>query len=123
MAHAAANSLRVNWQKCNGGHWCTFLDLDLRHPYLAGREGVYVVWYAGPNSHTVYVGSGNIVDRLVAHRGSKWAMRYADSLCVTWAEVPRHQQEGVEAYLAQRLRPTEGRRHPRATPIAATMPW
>lgn len=87
-------------------------------------EGVYVIWYGGQNPATVRVGQGVIRDRLQAHRNDPEVQSYAHlSLYVTWASVLARERDGVEAYLAQQLRPVVGERFPQRHPIPVNLPW
>jgi len=44
-------------------------------------------------------------------------------LYVTWAYVPQASLDGVEIYLAERLRPKIGSNYPKAVPIEVNFPW
>ncbi len=59
--------MRVEWVKCEGGGWCSLIDVNLDHTHVDGLEGVYVIWLDDDGS-TVRVGQGNIRERLLAHR-------------------------------------------------------
>ena len=86
--------------------------------------GVYVIWHAGPNAATVYVGQGFIRDRLTAHRNDPRIQQFsALGLYVTWASVPSASLEAVEKYLADRLGPRVGEAHPNVLPVSVNLPW
>jgi len=114
----------VSWVKCTGNKWCELNTVNLQHASLNNLEGVYVIWHGGSNPATVRVGQGRIRDRLAAHRQDREIQAYASlELYVTWARVDERYQDGVEAYLAQQLRPKVGERFPERTPIPVNLPW
>ena len=88
--------------------------------YLIGREG------SAPNStFTVYVGqSTNIGERLSQHRNDPEITAHASrgTLYATWANMSILEWDGVERYLADRLRPFVGSRHPSVPPIEVNTP-
>ena len=121
---------QLSWIKCDGNTWCPLLTLNLAHSHFNGLDGIYIIWHGGPAPQTVYVGQGNIKDRLSAHRVDPRILKYSTSgLFTTWADVDTQSQDGVERYLADRLGPLEGAHHPVAppiavvTPIPVTLPW
>lgn len=100
------------------------LTVDLLHSHFSGLSGVYVVWHGGPSPATVYVGQGNISERISHHRSSTDILKYSHlGLFVTWAHVPINLQDGVERFLADQLKPKEGSIHPHAQPVAVNFPW
>ena len=116
--------MNVNWIKCEGDKWCPFLTLNLDHAHFTNLSGVYVIWHGGPNPHTVYVGKGNIAQRIRSHRNSDDILKFSHfGLFVIWAQVPLSSQEGVERYLADSLQPKVGENHPRVPPIQVNFPW
>ena len=87
-------------------------------------EGVYVIWHGGANPKTVYVGKGNIAQRIQAHRNEANITKYlSNGLFVTWARVPTEQQDGVESYLFRALQPLVYEQTPSASPTAVNHPW
>ena len=112
----------LQWIKCTGDQWCPFSGLDLAK---VTKHGVYVVWHGGPAPHTVYVGQGDVADRIADHRRDQKITRHAQKggLYVTWASVPVAQRDGIERYLADRFSPLEGDRHPEVAPLAVNSPW
>ena len=115
---------RLNWTKCEGQVWCPFLTVNLAHLHFNGRGGVYVIWHGGTNPRTVYVGQGNIRDRLTSHRNDPDILQYArHGLFVTWAEVDVQYRSGIERYLADSLTPLQGAQHPLVEPVPVTFPW
>jgi len=87
-------------------------------------EGVYIIWHGGTDARTVYVGQGNIRERLSKHRLDREIQAYASKkLYVTWAAVDEGSRDGVENHLFDRLKPLLGERKPVANPIAVNLPW
>jgi len=121
------NAIRMEtlyWTKCEGDIWCPFLTVNLQHPLFQHLEGVYIIWHGGERPRTVYVGQGNIAERLSAHRSDRQILGYSSlGLFVTWARVDSAARDGIERYLADQLQPIVGAAHPDTTPIPATLPW
>jgi len=123
----------LHWAKCQNDAWCKLNSVDLQHGHLNGVEGVYVIWHypsqdlLRPSSlgepRVVYVGQGNIRERLSAHRSDDRIQSVGScTLYVTWAEVDAVKRDGVEAYLGDKLRPSDGEKFPDATPIPVNSP-
>lgn len=114
---------RLHWYKSARGHWCS-----LRWLKLTGwkRNGVYIIWAPGISEpvldepalrgaprriiawpRVIYVGSGNIAQRLRDHRSPDgFAWRDDGELLVTWAVANCLQVcRGFEAYLGNKLKP------------------
>ena len=75
---------------------------------------------------TLYVGSGNIRDRIRAALMDPRVSRCCpnrNELNAAWAPVDPQNQEGVEKYLAETMKPKVGCRHPDVKPILATFPY
>ena len=122
--HAIGRGMNVNWTKCQDNKWCPLLTLNLDNPHFTHLSGVYVIWHGGPNPSTVYVGKGHIAERIRSHRDCDDILKFSYlGLFVTWAQVPPAQQDGVERYLADYLKPKVGDIHPHATPIPVNFPW
>ena len=116
--------LTLNWNKCQDDVWCPLMTLNLSHDLFSGLEGIYIIWHGGPNPRVVYVGQGIIADRLRAHREELRDSEYARlGLFVTWAYVDAPYRDGVERFLAERLPPSFGERHPTAGPVSVNLPW
>ncbi len=114
----------LTWRKCANDKWCPLNTVDLDHSAFDGAEGVYIIWHGGSKAETVRVGQGIIRDRLRAHRNDEQVQAYAHlELYVTWAHVASAFRDGVEAYLAQKLRPKVGERFPNRQPIEVNLPW
>jgi hypothetical protein len=116
----------VNWIKCAGNQWCDLTKLDLSHPHFRGLEGVYIIWHGGQNPWTVYVGQGLIAQRLAAHRADLDPRNLPYRLLglfVTWAAVGPQYRDGAERFLAERLQPRLGVRHPDVPAVVVNLPW
>lgn len=113
----------VTWIKNNQNNdWFDLLRLNLDAPYFYGKRGVYVIWYTSPAAAKVIrVGSGNIAERLKAHRANNEIIRYSayGQLKVAWIIVDNvtvFEKEilGIEAYLAKAYSPLVGDNFPNA---------
>src|SRR5712691_6954545 len=97
------------WNKCQGNVWCPLLTVNLQHPHFQNLAGVYIIWHGGQAPWTVYVGQGNIAERLAEHRTDPRILQYSSlGLFVTWASVIAPLRDGIERYLADKLKPKEG---------------
>lgn len=78
----------------------------------------------GDSIYTVYVGQGDVAARLGNHRSDSDITNYRDrgTLYTTWAEVSVRNRDGVERYVADKLEPLVGSRHPDVTPIPVNLP-
>ena len=112
-------SMGVSWVKC-GSDWC---DLELVNLANVAVNGVYIIWRStGP---TVYVGQGNIRERVAAHRTDSTVLAHKldGRLLVTWAEVHlQSDRDRIERYLFDQLNPSVGVNRPNVTPIAVNLP-
>lgn len=114
----------LNWMKCVGDAWCKLNAVNLDHSHFNELAGVYMIWHGGSKPHVVYVGQGDIKDRLKAHRKESDIQQYANlELFVTWASVAPEYRDGVEAYLADHWKPKVGSRHPVVNRIQTNSPW
>lgn len=122
--YAQPQTLVLQWRRCEGNEWGGLTRLYLDWPYFDNRDGVYVIWSTA--GVCVRIGQGHIRDRLTAHRLdddiNAWCPAGGE-LLVTWADVDVQYRDGVEGYLADRLRPVVGTRFPLATPITVNLPW
>ena len=116
----------VKWIKCKGDVWCSFEHLNLN---TVNEHGVYIIWYSDKNllvPVTVYVGQGDVADRIAEHREEPEFMEYSfkGTLYVTWAKVPQSYRRGVEKFLAGTLSPLVGERHPKnVQSVRVPLPW
>ncbi len=118
-------SPELEWMRCWGDVWCKLNFVNLNHEYFdKDVSGVYIIWHGGPNPAVVYVGQGNIKERIDVHRKDPeiQEFEYLD-LYVTWATVPEEYRNGVEAYLAYKWKPRVGTNHPQAPFIEVNSPW
>jgi len=126
MTNALAGNnpaVNVTWIKSTANEW---LSLETFNIESVSTIGVYVIWHGGQTPRVVYVGQGDVKDRLTSHRSDSRITAYRRSglLMVTWAEVSRaSDRDGVERYLADQLKPLVGDRHPVASPVAVNFPW
>lgn len=125
IPHSPVQSLRLNWTQCYGSVWCKLNFVNLDHEHFDNEpHGVYIIWHGGPNPAVVYIGQGNIKERVAEHRKDPEIQQYEYlDLYVTWAVVREHDRDGVEAHLAEVWKPIVGTRHPQASPIEVNSPW
>ncbi len=87
------------------------------------QEGIYILRESKPLlGQCVYVGQGQIGQRIVDHTKDREVMGYWP-LTVYWAPVDEPLRNGVERYLADHYQPLVGSLHPNATPIRVNLPW
>lgn len=112
----------LNWIKSTSGHWLSFKTVNLDK---VTADGVYIIWYTGNPGKVVYVGQGDVANRINAHRNRSDINSYAryGSLYVTWASVPANLKDGIERHLADKWHPQVGDAHPDVAPIAVNSPW
>ena len=113
----------VGWAKCQKSRWCPFKTVSLND---MSEEGVYVIGcdLGRLGIATIYVGKGDIADRLKAHRRDRAIIKYAKlgTLRVTWAPIRANSRSRVERFVADELKPLEGDRHPDVTPAQVNLP-
>jgi hypothetical protein len=116
--------MNLIWLKCTGEQWCPLLNVNLDHSHFNELEGVYVIWHGQPNPAVVYVGQGNIRDRLTQHRQDTAILVYKNQgLFVTWAKVDAAYRDGIERFLAESWKPKVGQNYPLVAPIPVNSPW
>lgn len=123
---ATETSLKLEQIKCQSGDFCRLMDVNLSHDHFNDLSGVYVIWRKSQPIQTIYVGQGNIADRLSKHRLNEEITRYNTNnypLLVSWAQVADRNLDGVEAYLAKICKPVVGDRHPDANLIVVNLPF
>ncbi len=113
--------LQAEWIKSDANTWLDFRTFNL---LSAHGNGVYIIWYYGNPTRVVYVGQGDIVDRLQSHRINSKIIEYAKQgiLKVTWAELHETRRSGVERYLADMWKPLVGDTYPDVLPIPVNLP-
>lgn len=113
----------ITWRSCANGENCSLNNVDLTH-IAFDPSGCYVIWHGGSEPKVVYVGQGQLRERLTSHRSNTYIQAYAAlGLYVTWATVNEPARDGVEAYLADRFQPLVGDRHPDVPHIVVNGPW
>ncbi len=118
-----ALSLHLNWTRCEGNVWCTLNSVNLEHKHFNNMQGVYIIWHGGTKPWAVYIGQGDIKERIAAHRKDLGIQKYEHmGLYVTWATVQEDFRDGVEAYLADIWTPKVGN-HPQVPRIEVNSPW
>ena len=117
--------MQLNWMKCQGDVWCKLDTVNLNNEHFNNRHGVYIIWHGGTNPAVVYVGRGNIRERLTAHRNNPAIQRHKHlDLYVTWATVPKGARIGVEAYLIDIWSPKENTKPSQTVArIEVNSPW
>lgn len=91
-----------HWRKTILGDW---IDWDALPDDIEGLEAVYIIFN---ENDFVYVGEGNIVERMTEHRsvGSEFDFSPYPNLKVTWNLMSiQSQRSGVEKYLQVWLNP------------------
>ena len=114
--------MKVEWNLCVGNVWCDLLSMDLS---TVSAKGVYLIGYGAQTAiRTVYLGQGDVAERLGGHRCDPEIAGFRDRgpLFATWAVVLQHQIDGVERHVAKELRPILGSRHPDVAPIKVNTP-
>lgn len=118
--------MQVHWTKCTGAVWCSFENVDLSNVSV---EGVYLIGYGAITGvtktvRTIYVGQGNVADRIVAHRSDPRIADHATGgrMHVTWTAISSRLRDGVERYLANELSPLVGTHHPDVAPVEVNLP-
>jgi hypothetical protein len=90
--------MNLTWTKCQGGQFCPLETVNLSS---VETDGVYIIWH-NSSAKVIYVGQGDIKERLTKHRSSPDILAHRGSglLLVTWASVT--DSEGrlrIERYL------------------------
>lgn len=112
----------LKWRKKgNGEQWYSLRRLNLS---TVTDRGVYVIKRFGKQERTIYVGQGDISERLSRHRNSYRITRHGNThdLKVTWAPVLVRRRSGVERYLHEALEPLEGTYQTDDPPIKVNLP-
>ena len=115
--------MRVNWVKC-GSRSERFCPLETVILDEVNTKGVYIIWH-NTSAKVIYVGQGDIKDRIVAHRRDPNILAYRGEglLLVTWASIPDEDERlGVESYLAKLYTPLASSVLPSAPNIQVNLP-
>lgn len=120
MAHESSQSLfRVNWYRGNyNSDWHFFDHVNLR---LIDEDGVYVIKTRESPGRAVYVGQGEISERLIEHSKNSEITRHG-MLSIAWAELHWSKIDGVERYIYEVYKPIEGKKWPDVNPIPVNLP-
>ena len=112
--------MKVLWVLCDGNRYCSLEGVNLGG---VRTEGVYVIWHS-ITGRVVYVGQGNIAQRLTEHKKDPTVLQHRTNgqLLVTWASVDQSDRDGVERFLWDKFDPLEGTRRPLATPLNVNVP-
>ena len=115
--------MNVHWYMSKADTWLRLKDANLGSIDI---EGVYGIWMPASSLTGpiwIRVGQGVVADRIACHREDAEVTQYENGdLRFTYAEVPVHQRDGVELYLAQKLGPIVGARFPQCVPIPVNLP-
>ena len=112
--------MEVEWAKWQPDQWFTLSRLNLK---TVPVSGVYIIFT--PAGKVIYVGQGDIAERLEAHLKDQRIMQHeiqSAPLCVTFASVAAQYRNGVERFLADTFKPAEGPNHPNVVPIQVNLP-
>ncbi|MBU1565367.1 MAG: hypothetical protein KJ630_07045 [Proteobacteria bacterium] len=100
-----------NWAY-NGQEFYNLNDYDKYKDELSGKEGVYVIWEQSENYlNVIYVGQGNLSERIALHINRKEINKHND-VKISWLLLPAEDHDNAEAFLARKLKPEIGDRHP-----------
>lgn len=113
--------LLVKWQKDEITlNWHEFLFCDLQD--IKGA-GVYLIWHTGANPRVVYIGQGEISERLAEHRGDSRILRYTryGTLLTSGAILEERYRKGVERFLIDSYTPLVNVRDPTESPISVNL--
>lgn len=116
--------LQLSWTTRDvNGQLFRLYDLILPSVRTDGVYVIYVIEHQTPQ--VIYVGQGVVADRLAVHRTNQTirATNVRSTVYVTFASVPTVTRNGVERFLADRLRPMLGDAHPTALPVAVSLPF
>lgn len=114
----------LDWVKCTGDQWCPLSTLNLEHPHFNGLRGVYIIWHGGKQPRVLYVGQGNIADRLREHRSdNQFLLYFPHGLFATWASIDENSMDGVESFLISKSRPLISTQAPTTGIISVNFPW
>lgn len=115
--------MQLNWIKCGARSNERFCPLETVVLDNVDTMGVYIIWH-NLSSKVIYVGQGNVKERLTEHRGDTNILSHRGNglLLVTWASVPDEADRlGIERYLSGRYTPLLGQ-HYGTTPAIPVNP-
>ena len=110
----------LNWIKDSEGKSYTLDKITPPNRYFNKlKPGVYLIW--NQSGQAIYVGQGNIGDRLSVHRQTYQYQRH--QLWVSWAEVDNSgRRNGIEVYLHEHLDPRDSTCNLTDLPIPVNLP-
>ena len=97
---------------------------NLDQPHFDNLKGVYIV---STMKTGIFIQS--MLDKVLSKIDLCTPRRYriqhyaSKTLYITWAKASEDDQDGIEAYLHERLNPLVRDRTPTATPIVVNLPW
>ena len=106
-------------------HHLGWFSQELDDEHFNNIKGIYIIWYSLPSPVTIYVGQGQIKNRIKAHRADPDIQKYAanHNLFISWAEVTcKDLRNEIEGFLAGFLKPLVGYRHPNGYLQAVNLP-
>lgn len=113
----------VNWRRCDGGqYWCSFDSVPL---FGLEQYGVYIIGVEqGPFIQTLYVGQGVIRHKLLQHRRETYITAYKEFgvLRITWTIPYIQDNDAIERYVTDSLKPKEYSAHPDVQGITVNLP-
>jgi hypothetical protein len=112
--------MTLNWNRCQGEIWCSFMGLNLNHPAVYHAQGVYIIWQ---NAQTIKVGYGSIREGIMNDRLNGSINIYTGAM-VTWAAVfPPSSAQFVRNYFVSGLHPVIENYPVGGGIIDANYPW
>lgn len=97
--------LFIDWKRDSASsNWYKLRDVNFGH--FMGF-GVYLIWHSGVCPRAVYVGQGDIAERLKAHQRDPKIMIFEKfgSLFTSWGNVDARNFDGVERFLIEKYAP------------------
>ena len=102
------DSMLLSWKKsASDFNWHILSSLNLGTVH---DKGIYVIKTGLANQYTVYIGQGDVSQRLSAHLREFSVTKHArvtGNLWVAWAPVQQKYRNGIERYLHDQLKPRE----------------
>lgn len=119
--------MNLYWALQNNNEWyeidSLILALMFENSLYKHIYGVYIIRRGGTSPATLYVGQGDIVDRINFHKNKLHTSTDQGSVTyVTWARAPNDKCDGIENYLGQTLKPIYSIRFPQAPPTKVNLP-
>ena len=124
MTYQSNEITQLAWARTFQNTWPAFDTLEM--PRAGYVHGVYVIWWGNADPDVLYVGSGDVGERLWERTGDQRFVEYQRNglqLSCTWAEVGPEQIHGVERFLGDKLQPRFSEKFPRTTLIPVNLPW